>query len=157
MRILSPKWSNCLKKKKSSYGKLLRDATIVTQFLPPCRDLMTRPDLWPTKQVSSCCCTLPSSVHNRKWVISFWLVMNHVHKCFVCYNIWAGERRGLLVCIVKHKKKTHQSLHHWPSAAISAPRSRGMMGGEVWMPDLYHKRSTRRKTALWDIWERKIK
>lgn len=37
---------------------------------------------------------------------------------------------------------------NWPSALSSATLSRGIMGGEVWMPDLYHRRSTMRKTVL---------
>lgn len=43
----------------------------------------------------------------------------------------------------------HFIKDNWPSPAKSPPLSRGIMGGEVWMPDLYHRRSTIRKTALW--------
>lgn len=38
--------------------------------------------------------------------------------------------------------------NNWPSPTTSAPLSRGIIGGDVWMPDLYHRRRTKRKTAL---------
>lgn len=37
---------------------------------------------------------------------------------------------------------------HWPSPTNSAPLSRGIIGGEVRMPDLYRRRSTVRRIAL---------
>lgn len=47
----------------------------------------------------------------------------------------------------KTAKKTKKK-ENGPSSVKSTPRSSGIMGGEVWRPDLLRRSSTRRKTAL---------
>lgn len=67
-----------------------------------------------------------------------------------------GDKAVQLVHWLHHAKKTKMMIimkmkerkENRPSSVKSTPRSRGIIGGEVWRPDLLRRSSTKRKMAL---------
>lgn len=135
--------------------------------------LMTRPDLWPTKQglSASSLCSSSEETKTHTDVLKSW-DFNGFHDDVRAFwgdpNIWdrtwktytetyksANVESLTICCIYCHRSQGLKHRNVWPSVN-SALLSRGIMGGEVWMPDLYHKRRIKRSTALKTQVERRL-